>query len=227
MSLANPLKLTLSYTETMMGFLFFNADPRRIEMIGLGGGSLAKYCHHALPEADITVVEISADVIELREQFLIPPDSDRFHILWGDGADYVNASSARPDVLMVDGFDGAGQPPQLCSSEFYDHCYARLAPEGLMVANLWGNDCDYRHHAARIDQSFFGNLIIVPSEGTSNRTVFARKGSSLSLSKAQLERSETLFNDRDARFLTAIGRRIVQQFQRRAKHQGKPEPRAG
>jgi spermidine synthase len=180
-----------------------------------------------LPDADITVVEISADVIDLREQFLIPPDSDRFHILWGDGADYVNVSSARPDILLVDGFDAAGQPPQLCTSEFYDHCHSRLAPEGLMVVNLWGNDADYRDHAARTEQSFFGNLLVVPSEGTSNRTVFARKGSSLSLSKAQLERSETMFKDRDARFLRAIGRRIVHQFQRRAKQPGRHEPRAG
>ncbi|MFA6117491.1 MAG: fused MFS/spermidine synthase [Sphingomonas sp.] len=217
MSIANPLKLSLEYTKTMMGFLFFNPDPRHIEMIGLGGGSLAKYCHHALPDADITVVEIRSDVIDLREHFLIPSDSDRFRILCGDGADYVKASPARPDILMVDGFDDVGQPPQLCSSEFYDHCYSRLGPEGLMVVNLWGKDRDYRHHAARIEQSFFGNLIIVPSEGTSNKTVFARKGSRISLSTAELERSETVFKDRDARFLPAIGKRIVRQFQRRTK----------
>ena len=69
MSVTNPLKLTLDYTKSMMGFLFFNPAPRFIEMIGLGGGSLAKFCHHILPSADITVVELDAEVCGLASEW--------------------------------------------------------------------------------------------------------------------------------------------------------------
>ena len=41
----------------MMGFLLFQPAPARIAMIGLGGGSLAKYCALKLPEADFTAIE--------------------------------------------------------------------------------------------------------------------------------------------------------------------------
>ena len=48
---ADPEHLVLDYTRTMMGFLLFQPKPVRIAMIGLGGGSLAKYCTDDFPTA--------------------------------------------------------------------------------------------------------------------------------------------------------------------------------
>ncbi|MBV5333937.1 transferase, partial [bacterium] len=64
---AEPEKLLLDYTQTMMGFLLFQPTPQRMAMIGLGGGSLAKYCRRTLPTVDFTAIELSAEVIALRE----------------------------------------------------------------------------------------------------------------------------------------------------------------
>jgi spermidine synthase len=58
----------------MMGFLLFRHEPREILMFGLGGGSLAKYCHRHLPAARIRV-EIDSDVIAFRDQFAVPPNA--------------------------------------------------------------------------------------------------------------------------------------------------------
>src|SRR5471030_3192506 len=51
MRLDDPWALDLSYTRKVMSFLLFRAAPRRILMVGLGGGSLAKYCYRYLPLA--------------------------------------------------------------------------------------------------------------------------------------------------------------------------------
>lgn len=75
-----PDVLALGYTRTMMVFLAFNSAPRHIGMIGLGGGSLQKYCYRNLPEARITVAEIDPEVIALRDDFCIPKDGPRFQI---------------------------------------------------------------------------------------------------------------------------------------------------
>ncbi|CCW18011.1 Spermidine synthase-like protein [Sphingobium indicum BiD32] len=218
MSVANPLKLTLDYTKAMMGFLFFNPAPRFIEMIGLGGGSLAKFCHHVLPSADITVVELDAEVIAMRNHFSVPAESERFRIVCGDGAAYVRTSLIRPDVLLVDGFDARGQPPQLCSPEFYAQCFERLAPNGLLVVNLWGDDPGHFRHAALIKHIFSGKLVLVPSIGSANQTVIARKGSDLSLTKTQMNQVTILFKQSCARFLPAIGKRIFRQLEIASKH---------
>ena len=63
MRIAQPNDLEISYTRSMMAFLLFNADPREVLMVGLGGGSLAKYVYHRLPRARTTVVEIMPQVV--------------------------------------------------------------------------------------------------------------------------------------------------------------------
>jgi spermidine synthase len=100
MLVSDPNFLVLSYTRTMMAFLLFHEAPERIAMIGLGGGSIPKWCYHQLPATDITVIEISPIVISLREQFYIPADNERFRVLCGDGTDYVAATEDSPEVLL-------------------------------------------------------------------------------------------------------------------------------
>jgi spermidine synthase len=43
MRVTRPWDLELAYTRAMMGFLMFNDTPQDVLMIGLGGGSLAKF----------------------------------------------------------------------------------------------------------------------------------------------------------------------------------------
>jgi spermidine synthase len=86
MQFQNPHALALEYTRTMMGFLLFNPEPQNIAMLGLGGGSLAKFCYRYLPQSRIQVVEINPQVIALRDEFHVPPDDKRFGVVRGDGA---------------------------------------------------------------------------------------------------------------------------------------------
>jgi spermidine synthase len=215
MNREDPLALTIDYTRMMMAFLLFNPNPARIEMIGLGGGSLAKLCYHLLPNSEITVIEINREVIALREEFLIPPDNDRFRIVCGNGADYVRESRAMPDVLLIDGFDACGQPPELCSSLFYDHCHQRLVAAGMMIVNLWGGDAHNRNHAAKMRRRFRGDVLMVPTEGGINQAILARKEAPISLSKSQIAYAHARFQQRQAAFLPSIGKRISWELDRR------------
>src|SRR5262249_337568 len=81
MQLSDPDALNLEYTGTMMGFLMFNPDPASIAMIGLGGGSLAKFCHRYLPRATLQVVEINPHVIAMRDEFHVPRDGAHFRVI--------------------------------------------------------------------------------------------------------------------------------------------------
>ena len=174
---SDPNFLVLSYTRTMMAFMFFISEPKRITMIGLGGGSIPKWCYHQLSASDITVIEISPKVIALRDQFYIPADDDRFRVICADGADYVSRTAEATDVLLVDGFDIHGQPPRLCSQEFYDNCYRALASDGLLVVNLCGFE-DGRS-IERIQRSFDDRVLVVMPEDGENKVVFAIKGERL------------------------------------------------
>ena len=85
MYIDSPDDLVLEYTRAMMSFLLLNPEPRRIAMIGLGGGSIAKYCYRYVAGAEIIVVEISPEVVALRNEFAIPADDARFQVVLNDG----------------------------------------------------------------------------------------------------------------------------------------------
>jgi spermidine synthase len=169
----DPARLVLEYTRLMMGFLLLHAAPARVAMIGLGGGSLAKYCAAHLTEADFTAVEIAPEIIALRDVFGIPPDGPRFRVLCQDGATYVRADGDPLDVLIVDAFDRAGQPEDLCSAAFYDYCRDRLAPGGVLAVNLYTDDPAYDVRVARIRDAFDGKVIVVDVTDAENDIVFA------------------------------------------------------
>ena len=143
MLLSRPDHLLLRYARAMMCFTLFVPRPRHILMVGLGGGSLLKFCHRYLPETRITVLELRADVIALREQFMVPPDDARLRIIETDAVSYIRQHPASADVLLLDGFDASGLPPALGSARFYADCLRALVPGGVLVANLFNYDPHY------------------------------------------------------------------------------------
>lgn len=171
-----PYALDLEYTRTMMAVLLFKPQPESLAMIGLGGGSLAKFCHRHLPHTRIKVVEINPHVIALRDEFCVPPDDARFTVRCGDGADYVRAAPYPVDVLMVDGFDYEGQPPALCSQRFYDDCHDTLKSDGILVVNLHAGHRHYDAFLSRIRRSFGEQVLVVGDRDKSNSIVFGFKG---------------------------------------------------
>jgi len=186
MYLGEPDKLALGYTRTMAGCLLFNPAPAFIGMIGLGGGSLAKFCHRHLPQSQIVVAEINPHVIALRQEFAIPDDSERFRIVCQDGAQFVTEMPGKASLLMVDGFDTDGQAPSLCTQRFYDDCFLALDEQGILVVNLYGADGELETYLSRIRRSFSHALITVRSDDCANQIVFAARGDLLQTPEKQL-----------------------------------------
>lgn len=187
MSVEEPDALICAYTRKMMAFLLFNPDPRHIVMIGLGGGSLPKFCYRYLRQTQITVVEINADVIALREEFRVPADDERFRVIHGDGAQYV-ATLARPvDVLLIDAFDAVGIAPTLAAAAFYTQAAMCLTSNGVLVMNLSGEYDRCAVHIRRIRAAFGNNMVLVPVTASDNVLLFAFKTQGALSNTAELE----------------------------------------
>jgi spermidine synthase len=175
MRLSKPGALMLAYSRAMMCFALFVPRPRHILMVGLGGGSLAKFCYRHFPHARITVVELRADVIALREQFCVPPDDARFTVVHADAAGYLAGAADSVDVLVVDGFDAAGLPPALGSSRFYADCRRALRHGGVLVANIFSYDPHYPAMLGRLRLMFGGQVCWLDKVAGNNRILFAVK----------------------------------------------------
>jgi len=174
MRLADPVELVLSYTRSMMGFLLFNPEPRRVVNVGLGGGSIAKWVHRYLPQAQQVVLEVEPRVIAIARQFFsVPADDDRLKILEADGALWIAQHPDCADVILVDGYTGRAQASELATDEFYALAAAALAREGVLVVNLWGSDRMYDSNLRRIERAFDGQVCLLPAEQRGNVIVFA------------------------------------------------------
>jgi spermidine synthase len=149
-------------------------------MIGLGGGSLAKFCRQQLPQSRFTAVEINPHIIALRDEFFIPADDDLFRVLEADGADFVQDARGDLDVLLVDGFDHQGQSVQLTSLKFYADCKNSLASNGVLVINFHETHPLYEQFIDRLDRTFNGNIVEVAVNYDGNVIVFASRDKPLS-----------------------------------------------
>lgn len=175
MSLTEPDVLSLRYTEMMASFLLFNPTPRYIAILGLGGGSLAKFCFHSLPDATVDVIEIDPDVISLREYFHIPEDQERFRVIQGDAADYVAKAEESIDVLLADAFDADGLASSLSAQAFLLTAYNSLKKSGILVMNLAGEETRYTDLIEQAVDMFDGQIIVVPVHDDENQILFAFK----------------------------------------------------
>jgi spermidine synthase len=188
MLLSRPHALALAYTRAMMCFALFVRDPRHIVMVGLGGGSLAKFCHRHFPHARITVLELRADVIALRGQFQVPPDDARFQVVHADAARYLAATPLQADVLLVDGFDEAGLPRALANPVFYHDCRRVLRDGGVLVANVFTYDPRYHGVLEDLARAFEGRTCWLGKAAGNNRIVYALKSPRRGDAGARLQR---------------------------------------
>lgn len=174
MRVSRPWDLELAYTRAMMGFLMFNSTPQDVLMIGLGGGSLAKFIRRQRPQTHITAVEIDPRVIAAaRSHFELPPDDRTLQVIEADGALYVRQHPSSADVILLDGFDAGNQVESLATQTFYAACRRVLRPGGVLVVNLWGRDRAFAEYLARLIRAFDGEAGWISVQQKTNIIVFA------------------------------------------------------
>ncbi len=206
MRIRDPFALELSYTRAIMCFLLFNQQIKNLLSIGLGGGSLAKYVHAYCPEINSTVIELNPRIIQVaRSQFWVPENDERLEVIEGDGLVYLAEHQAVADVLLIDAFDSNGIPPNFCSQDFFDQCANTLTSDGILVINLWGSDKKFDVYLQRIEQTFDGKVLTLPTGKPGNIAVFGFKREPADLRLASLrERAKTLEKSHKIEFLQFV-----------------------
>ncbi|HTP62640.1 MAG TPA: fused MFS/spermidine synthase [Burkholderiales bacterium] len=185
MRLDDPFALELDYTRCMMAFLLFHPEPRRALMIGLGGGSLAKFFHRQLPKLRTHVVEYDERVIATaRALFHVPADDARLTIEHGDGVEALAPECC--DLLVVDGFEDESTSPALVSQAFFDAAWCALEEPGALVMNVMDDDKDFDRHLQRMERAFGGAVLAFRSLRDPNIVVLGLKAAPLDIEWREL-----------------------------------------
>jgi spermidine synthase len=206
MRIRDPFALELAYTRGMMCFMLFNANIKNVLAIGLGGGSLPKYIHAYCPEMTTKVIEINPKIIQVaRSQFYVPENDGQQEIIEGDGLQYLAEHTSDADVLLIDAFDSNGIPPDFCSQNFFDQCANTLKSDGILAINLWGSDKNFDIYLHRIEQSFAGKALMLPTGKPGNIAVFGFNREPADLRIASLrERAKMLEKTHKIEFLQFV-----------------------
>jgi spermidine synthase len=191
-------------------------NPQDILVLGLGGGSLVKFCYRYLARAQIDVVENNADVMALRREFAVPQNDARLRVVEDDAGQFVAGAARRQyDVVFSDAFDRHGLAPTLCERDFYDALRTRLRPTGIVVANIAGLKDERAGYIRLLSESFGDNMLVVEVEEDDNEVVFAFKDPMFEPRWRWMERQaaamERRYNVEFPRFVRALrrGRRNV------------------
>lgn len=134
--LSDPLKLVVPYTRTLYAGLFFQPEPRRVLMIGLGGAGFHRLFAAAYPEALLQTVELDPKVVELCQSRMAFAPTARTPVATMDGRVFVKRNRDTWDWIILDAFRGGFVPPHLKTEEFYRQCAARLDDHGVFISNL-------------------------------------------------------------------------------------------
>jgi spermidine synthase len=175
MKLGDPFALALDYTRCMMAFLLLHPQPREALMIGLGGGSLAKFFHRHLRATRVRVVELDPRIVDTaRAHFALPPDGARLTVEIGDGAEALSPECC--DVLMIDAYHDEAHVPKLASAAFYDAAYLALGAKGALVVNYMNDDPLLDQYLQRLEAAFGGAVLMMRALYDPNIIAFAFKG---------------------------------------------------
>jgi predicted membrane-bound spermidine synthase len=135
-NLTDPDDLPLRYAQVMTIATIYPDAPKKILMLGLGGGSISTYLGRFLPEAAITTVEIDPGVITAAKTYFGLRETERMRYRAVDGRVFLNRSKESYDLILLDAYRGGYVPFHLLTREFYTLVKQRLAPGGAAAFNV-------------------------------------------------------------------------------------------
>ena len=135
--LGDPDHLELPYAKAMLSGLALCEAPRRILIVGLGGGTLAKFLHKHYPQAVIDAVDIDPDVIKVARQFFEFREDDNLQAHVSDGRKFIEDRPGVYDLIFLDAFGTDSTPYHLTTREFFLAVKKALTPAGVALGNIW------------------------------------------------------------------------------------------
>jgi spermidine synthase len=135
-NLSDPDELPIRYTQVMTLATIYPPAPSKILMLGLGGGSISTYLGRALPEAEITTVELDPGVIGAAKKYFGVVETARMRYRAGDARVFLNRNTELYDLILIDAYRGGYVPFHLLTREFYTLLKQRLTPGGAIASNV-------------------------------------------------------------------------------------------
>ena len=147
---------------------------RRILILGLGGGSVARLARAIAPDAEIVGVELDAEVVRLARSHL-DLDALDLQVEIADALGWLEQATGRFDAILEDVFIGRGDDvhkPDWIPEPAHRLARAHLSKGGVLVSNT----LDEHLAVASSMRDAFEDVISIEIEDYDNRVLVAGSG---------------------------------------------------
>lgn len=159
--LDRPLHLLAAYAQALLLALLWRPDPRRACVLGFGGGRVSLVLHHHLPDLTIDNVEIDPAFATLAPNYFGVGFDARQLLHIADARAFLEQSRHNYDLIVMDAFrDDTDELDRLATAQFYTLCARRLAPGGVLAANILKSDPHYAGKARTLFDCFPAGYLV-------------------------------------------------------------------
>ena len=170
----DPDHLELPYARVMVSALALCQQPKRILVVGLGGGTIPCFLHKHYPKTQIDVVDIDPGVVEAAKRFFDFREDATMRAYVQDGRRFIEARPRTYDLIFLDAFGSENIPYHLTTQQFLQAVRRALTPDGLAVGNIWSRASNPLYDAmVRTYQEVFDELYILDVPYAGNKILIA------------------------------------------------------
>ena len=144
-NLSNLRQHMLEYTRLAFCGLLYAPEPKKMLVLGLGGGVIPREMHHYLPALEIDVVEIDPEIPLIAKRFFGFREDDKLKVHIDDGRMFIKKQLRldpvpKYDLIILDAFNSDYIPFHLMTKEFLEEVKGILAEDGVVIANVFYNN---------------------------------------------------------------------------------------
>lgn len=163
-----PHRAVLHYLPALT--MMLRAYPSDACLLGLGGAGIPHMLANN-PDISLTVVDSSAEVIQIARDFFFLDAIKNTKVIHMDAIEFLRQSTIRFPHILVDLYD-AHQFPIPCKNEqFFMLCKERVAADGFVAFNL----ANSREHwqLLQLIKKQFAQTVVIPVKHSANVVVVA------------------------------------------------------
>jgi spermidine synthase len=159
---------------------FFNNVPftqgqvKRVCIIGLGAGTLARELTAVYGPIPIDGVEIDSEIVAMGRKYF-NMNEPNLNVVVQDGRYFLRSTGQKYDIIGIDAYQQPYIPFQLTTTEFFKEIKEHLTPTGVAVINVGRTTTDFRlvDALAQNIHTVYPNVYVVDNQRFTNSLVFA------------------------------------------------------
>ncbi len=170
----DPDHLELPYSKAMVSGITLCPEPKRVLVVGLGGGTIPSFLHKHYPLTHIDAVDIDPVVVEVARQFFGFGEDATLKAYVQDGRQFIEERPNTYDIIFLDAFGSENIPYHLATREFLESVRRSITAQGIVVADVWSRDLNPLYDSmVRTYQEVFDELYILDVQGAGNKILIA------------------------------------------------------